>query len=103
MSEPQQTILQTLNAGGARATVLASVVCRLVIEGAELGALEEIPAIGIDGQPRTIKVLPLEWLERLARAIELGVFDRPNQGTMRKVVDRILAPPLPAHVESETV
>lgn len=103
MTGSQLAIMRTLAAGGHRATVLASVVCCLVKEGAELGALEEVPVIGIEGDRRTIRVLPREWLERLARAIELGVLDRPNQQTMRKVVDRILAPPLPAYVQNEAV
>src|SRR5260221_14608454 len=100
MSVAPNIVLKTLAAGGQRASVVASVICRLVIEGAELGALDDIEVVsGADGKPRTVKTLPREWLARLARAIELGVFDKPGPATMRKVVARILAPPLPENPE----
>lgn len=103
MRASQLALLERLAVGGQGANVLASVITLLVIEGVQLGALEEIPAIGADGNRRTIFVLPREWIDRLAHAIELGVFEKPTQKTMRKVVDRILAPPLPADGETNTV
>lgn len=89
-----------LAAGGEGADALASVICRLVIDGAALGELEEVPAIGIDGNPRTIKVPPIAWFERLGDAIDRGVFDNPTPTTVKKVVDRILASPPPEHVKT---
>lgn len=100
MSAVQAAIDQTLAAGGDPADALAAVICGLVTEGAELGALEEVPAIGLDG-PRSVRRLPREWLERLGRAIALGVFDHPTDKTVRRTIDRILAPRLPASAESE--
>lgn len=94
-----ETVLRKLATGGDGAIALASVICGLVKEGAELGALQDVPLRGIDGAPRSVKVIPPEWFKRLSRAIELGVFDHPHDRTVRKTIDRILAPPLPEHVE----
>jgi hypothetical protein len=93
MSDVAPSYLRRMAGGGEGAVVLASVICRLVIEGAELGALAEVTTIGADGNPRTIRVLPPQWLDRLSRAVDLGVFANPTEKTLRKVVDRILAPP----------
>jgi hypothetical protein len=97
MTEAQLKIARRLAAGGQGGNVLASVICMLVIDGVKLGELEEISAISIDGAARTIRVLPMQWLERLGTAIERGVFEKPTPETLRKVVDRILAtaPPMP--------
>lgn len=99
MNASPSILLTTLAAGGQRAHGLASVICALVKEGAELGALEDRD-IGTKDEPHPTKALPREWLERLGRAIELGILDHPTPAKLRKVVDRILAPPLPAHIES---
>lgn len=75
-----------------RAAQIDAVLCRLIREGAELGELERAAAIGIDGHWREIKLPPQIWLDRLARAVEVGAFDRLELDT---IVERILAPPLP--------
>jgi hypothetical protein len=99
MTAVQINILQTLSAGGQRADALASVVCRLVTEGAELGALEERQIIGADGVlVRTVKLIPRVWLERLDRAVDVGALERMS---VTDIVDRILGMPLPEHVETE--
>ena len=93
----QHDLVRTLAAGGDRAHGLAEAICLLIKDGAELGALEthEIADAGhpdaVDGV-RTVKRVPRIWLTRLERAIELGAFERLP---VRKIVDRILAPPLP--------
>jgi hypothetical protein len=92
MTPSRLAVLKALSAGGSRASALADVICTLVSEGAQLGELRDPESGGLDS-------LPIEWLERLARAIELGVFDYPKQTTVRFAVDRILAPPLPAEGE----
>lgn len=84
----------------AHGVAVADVICGLVTEGAILGELREVaicgadglPALGDDGEPRTCRTIPLEWLQRLARAIEVGAFDRL---TSQQIVARILLPPLP--------
>jgi hypothetical protein len=102
MSPGADSVLRTLAAGGNRAQVLANVVCALVTEGAKLGELEacECGVVDADKKPCGARQLPREWLDRLGRAVELGVFEKPTEKTLRKVVDRILLPPLPAHIES---
>jgi hypothetical protein len=93
----QIILLKTLAAGGERADGLASVICALVSQGSELGALEDREICGLDGSKRQIKVLPRIWLERLDRAVAVGAFDRLSA---QVIVERILAPPLPENVES---
>lgn len=102
MSAPQIDLLHILSRGGERADALACVICRLVTDGAQLGALEpyEIVDPNEPAGVRTVRGIPRIWLERLGRAVEVGAFERL---TVDVIVDRILAPPLPAHVESETV
>ncbi len=72
---------------------LATVICRLVVQGAELGSLDRRPerfrAVGAVGERSLVSTLPVEWLMRLARAIEVGGFDRFKPG---EIVDRILVP-----------
>jgi hypothetical protein len=97
----QLSLLQTLSAGGQRADALASVVCRLVTEGAELGALEERRIVGADGVLiRTVRLIPKLWLERLDHAVDVGALERMSVGD---IVDRILGSPLPEHIETEAV
>jgi hypothetical protein len=49
--------------------------------------LEVVSVVGVDGQPRTIKIFPRAWLRRLERAVEAGAFARRD---LKDIVDRIL-------------
>lgn len=71
---------------------VADVICGLIVEGAELGELREVVIRGTDGAPRVVRTMPPEWLERLARALEVRAFDRLSP---QDIVARILQPPLP--------
>lgn len=71
---------------------LADVMCRLVTDGAELGALVERQVID-HGVARLSRTLPDEWFTRLADAVDRGAFDVMS---VKKIVERILLPPLPA-------
>lgn len=93
MSADRGLLIQTLAAGGTLAMALADSITGLVIEGAQLGELQEVVITGPDGEPRTVRTMPPEWLHRLVRAIEVGAFDRMSA---QQVVARILMPPLPA-------
>jgi hypothetical protein len=84
------TELHTAIAGdGPRSHDLATAICRLIIEGAELGALEDRELVLADGSTRTVKIIPLQWLERLQRAVNVGAFERL---TVAQIVERILLP-----------
>jgi uncharacterized protein involved in type VI secretion and phage assembly len=96
MSDPHE-LLNTMSARGKRALDLASVICRLVTEGAELGALEDLELQLADGSTKTIRIIPRQWLERLQRAVNVGAFERL---TVEQIVERILLPPLPDQVET---
>lgn len=72
-----------------RAVAIDAVLCGLIIEGGKLGELEPDAAIGVDGDWREIRLPPRIWLDRLARAIEVGAFDRL---TVKDIVERILVP-----------
>ncbi len=77
----------------ARAVQIDYVLSKLIVTGAELGALEPSAAIGIDGDWREIKLPPRIWLDRICKAVEVGAFDRLP---LDDIVERILLPPLPA-------
>jgi hypothetical protein len=106
MSAQQPDLVRILAAGGKRADDVASVLCLLVLDGAQLGALEPRALLGADGKPellpdgspRTFKAIPVEWLDRLARAVEVGAFERLG---VLEIVERILAPPLPYSISGE--
>lgn len=70
-----------------QAVAIDRALCRLVLKGRELGELEPRLVVGRDGQPREIRLPPRAWLERLARAIEVGAFERLE---VEVIVDRIL-------------
>jgi hypothetical protein len=89
MGEPLVN-LGALNAD--RAVQLDAALCGLVVWGSRLGELETREVMGVDGKPRTIKVPPRIWLERLDRALAVGAFDRLP---VDKIVERILIPPDP--------
>lgn len=91
-------LMGTMAGDDPRANDVATAICDLVVEGGKLGELDVQTLIGPDGQTREFKVLPLQWLDRLCRAVEVGAFDRL---TVKEIVERILVP-LPAS-ESETV
>ncbi len=70
-------ILRALAAGGRPGDKVASALCRLISDGAQLGELEPYefrdPATG---EIKLGKRPPLHWLERLAKAIETHAIDR---------------------------
>lgn len=72
-----------------RAVEIDFVLCQLIIKGSELGELDRREVIGVDGARREIRVPPQSWLDRLARAIEVGAFDRYQP---KAIVERILLP-----------
>ena len=94
MSAEHEYLLQVLgdtdNAKIARK--LSEAICMLVKDGAELGALVE-REVTDRGALRTSKTLPDEWFTRLANAVDRGAFERMP---VKKIVERILLPPLPA-------
>ncbi len=90
-------VLKTLSAGGQRADGLASAICALVKQGAELGALEDVELQRLEGTSKTIRVFPRVWLERLARAVNVGAFERL---TVDQIVERVLLPPPSSDAES---
>lgn len=95
MSSPD--LLATIGKASAqRANELDKVICDLIVQGAELGALEDRELRLADGSTRTIRIIPRIWLERLQRAVNVGAFDRL---TIDEIVQRILLPPLPESAE----
>ena len=83
--------LLTLMAGkGKLAEDCATAICNLVMQGAELGALDEIELIGPDGTVRIVRIFPKAWLERLQKAVNVGAFEKL---TVDQIVERILIPP----------
>lgn len=92
MSTDRGLLIKTLAAGGPRGAALADAITGLIVEGAELGELQEVVIRNPDGQPRTVRTMPPEWLDRLTRAIDVGAFERMSA---QQIVARILLPPLP--------
>lgn len=92
MSPSLSRVLGAMAAKGQRALDVASATCLLVTKGAELGELETITAADPGGDLREIRVMPIAWLDRLDRAIEVGAFERLE---VPEIVDRILGPPPP--------
>lgn len=94
MSAEHEYLLQVLgdseNAKTSRK--LSEAICMLVTDGAELGALVE-RQVTDQGTVRMSRTLPDEWFERLANAVDRGAFERMP---VKKIVERILLPPLPA-------
>jgi hypothetical protein len=86
-----------ISGDGPRSHDLATAICRLIIEGAARGALEDRELVAPDGSTRTVKIIPLQWLERLQRAVNVGAFERL---TVDQIVQRIL---LPIDGKTETV
>ncbi|MBR0695967.1 hypothetical protein [Bradyrhizobium lablabi] len=90
-------VLRCLAAGGPQAVNLADVICQLVLQGAELGELEEseIPdraaiAAGVVDPPLLKRRrFRREWLDRLGDAISLGAISRLSAG---RIVERLLQP-----------
>lgn len=80
---------EVLRSGEPLGTAVADVICRLAVDGAELGELREVTVRGPDGRPRQGHVVPSEWLARLNRAIEVGAFERLS---VDDIVARILQP-----------
>lgn len=72
------------------AVAIDRALCLLIVKGAELGELEPDAAIGVDGDWREIRLPPRIWLDRLARAVEVGAFDRLEP---KAIADRILMSP----------
>jgi hypothetical protein len=74
------------------ANKLASAICKLIVDGAELGGLIA-REVTDQGAVRTSLTLPDEWITRLANAVDRGAFEAMS---VKKIVERILLPPLPA-------
>ncbi len=94
-----KVLVRVLSSKGERAIKIADVICGLVLHGAELGELEYYavfdPHFAIVGRGRR---MPRQWLDRLARAIEIGAVD---EMPAERIVE-ILLQPLPQR-ESESV
>ena len=86
-------LLEVLALGGKTGTKLASVITGLVMEGAQLGALDVIETPLRDGSVKRSTAFPREWLERLQRGLDVGAFER---FTAKQIIERILIPPPPA-------
>ncbi len=94
MSEDHQYLLRVLGDADDLKTAnkVAEAIARLVVDGAELGALVE-REVTDQGAVRVSRTLPDEWFTRLSNAVDRGAFDRMP---VKKIVERILLPPLPA-------
>ena len=91
--EPHRVAL-IIGEGGAYTNALATVVAMLVTEGAELGGL--VPCVRMQNDVEVSHLtLPIEWLDRAAKAYDVGAFERL---TPKQIIDRIMLPPLPASV-----
>jgi hypothetical protein len=53
---------------------------------------EKVEVIGIDGQPKEIKIFPREWIRRLEKAVRTGAFGRMSPS---EIVEIILTTPNP--------
>jgi dTDP-glucose pyrophosphorylase len=82
-------LLSALAASDRRAAEIADVICRLIKDGRDLGSLEIARVRSIDGVVRECIVMPSEWVPRLARAVEVGAFERME---VKDIVARILMP-----------
>ena len=92
MSREPHRVAVIIGEGGAYTNALATVVAMLVTEGAELGGL--VPRVTLrNGVEDTCLVPPVEWLDRAAKAYDIGAFERL---TPKQIVDRIMLPPLRA-------
>lgn len=93
MSDDPFSVMDVLSAGYPCADDVASVICGLIVQGAKLGELVDRKYLDRSGEVAIEKVPPKLWFDRLARAINVGAFDRL---TADEIVDRILMPPLPS-------
>lgn len=92
MNAAHDQVIRCLAAGGQRASGVASVLCRLVTEGGELGELE--PVLAADGETVIRKIPPAHWFERLAIGLDRGAFDRPlDAEKVKRIAARILTSP----------
>jgi hypothetical protein len=82
-------LLTVLARGGFPGDKVADVICRLVLEGAALGELQDV-IITVAGEPRVIKMMPQLWLDRLNLAVERGAMERMETP---RIVERLLMPP----------
>jgi hypothetical protein len=82
-------LLTVLARGGLAGDKAADVICRLVLEGAALGELED-RIVMVAGVPRVIKMMPQLWLDRLNLAVERGAMQRMDTP---RIVERLLLPP----------
>jgi hypothetical protein len=73
-------VLRTIGAGGRRGTKIATIICALVVQGAELGELEEYEIPDPDNPDpdaalKKCRGFRREWLDRLRKAIETDAVD----------------------------
>jgi hypothetical protein len=92
-------ILRAIAGGGHRGTKLADIICKLVIDGGQLGELAEYEIPDLD-QPKpepgqkpsmkTCRTLPRSWLDRLVKAIETDAIDHVS---IARIVEVLLQEP----------
>lgn len=77
--------------GDALSRQVSDALMLLIRDGAELGELDQREvADPYSRERRTVKCVPPAWLRRLAKAAEVGAFERHSQ---RDIVHRILSTP----------
>ncbi len=92
MTPAQDQVLRAIASDHRRGMGLSRVLCRLVIDGGQLGEL--VPVLAPDGETVVKKVPPAHWFERLAKGLDVGAFDKPiNAEKAKRIADRILAGP----------
>lgn len=85
-------LLSIMSQNNPVALFAAQAFTALVVEGGKLGELERRTIIGRDGNPREVLVPPAEWSRRVARAAEVGAFERKS---VDEIVAHILMTPEP--------
>jgi hypothetical protein len=84
-------LLPVLAQRNKNSTKLATIICRLVTDGAELGELEEVTRFAF-GEARVVRTIPQQWLQRLAVAVERGALERMP---VDRIVARLMSPVTP--------
>ena len=88
-------VLRTIAAGGRPGSKVATIICDLIVEGGELGELEEYEMPDPENRdpaapPVKCKRMPRQWLNRLSRAIETGALERLST---KRIVEILLQGP----------
>lgn len=81
-------LVSIIGAGGELSLQISDALMHLIRDGGELGELDQQEIIDPNsGERRMVKCVPPAWLRRLAKAAEVGAFDRY---TPQDVARRIL-------------